>query len=76
MDWVKAVAIAGSSAYGVEKILRAFKVWKAMYGNASTKGVTVYNGEYSRLLKTLGRIEGRIDHVVQRVDAIEQRLST
>lgn len=74
MDWIKDAAVIGSVAYGAEKVLKVFRLWKQ--ASRQEKGLTIKNGEYSSLLKTLGRIEGRIDHVVQRVEAIESRLST
>lgn len=77
IDWVKAIAIAGSTFYGMEKMMKVFRLWKvAQHKEISDMGLTVKNGEYRSLLKTLGRIEGRIDHVVSRVDSIESRMST
>ena len=74
MDWVKAIAVAGSAAYGVEKMLKVFRLWKQ--AGQAERGVTVKNGDYVSLLKTLGRIETRIDRIHTRVEAIEARLST
>ena len=74
MDWVKDGAIAVAGLAVAEKLLKVVRAWK--YVDRPMPGVTVKNGEYKSLVKTLGRIEGRIDHVVERVEAIEQRLST
>lgn len=77
MDYVKAIAVAGSAAYGVEKMLKVFRLWKqANRGEKAAMGLTVKNGEYVSLLQTLGRIERRIDHLAIRMDSVEQRLST
>ncbi len=85
MDWVKAIAVAGSAAYGVEKMLKVFRLWKQ--AGQAERGVTVKNGDYLSLLRTLGRIEKRIDGMHSsiekrieglhtRVENIETRLST
>ena len=78
VDWIKVIAVAGSTLYGVEKMLKVFKLWKIASNGAKSavEGITIRNGEYRSMLATLGRIERRIDHVVARVDNIEARLST
>ena len=78
VDWIKVLAVAGSTLYGVEKMLKVFRLWKiaSKGGQAAAEGITIKNGEYNSVIKTLGRIERRLDHVVARVDNIEARLST
>ena len=78
MDWVKTVAVAGSSAYAIEKMLKVFRLWKQT--SRESKGLTVKNGEYKDMVSTLGRIEARIDRLVQEETTafrhIRQRLTS
>ncbi len=88
IDWVKDTAILVSVATGIEKMMKLYRLWKAAnHGQTAAMGLTVKNGEYQALVKTLGRIEKRVDEtkremrggqavLSQRIESIEQRLST
>jgi len=75
VDWVKIAAVLTAGAAGIEKMLKVYRLWKAA-GHAQTAaiGLTVKNGEYTSLIKTLGRIESRIDHLALRVESVESRI--
>ena len=77
IDWVKVAAVLTAGAAGVEKMLKVFRIWKASnHAETAAMGLTVKNGEYKSLLKTLGRIEGRLDHLALRVESVEARIGT
>jgi hypothetical protein len=77
VDWVKTIAVAGAAAAGVEKVLKVYRIWRAAnHVQTAAMGLTVKNGEYNQLLKTLGRIEKRLDAHSQRLETIEGRLAT
>ena len=74
MDWVKTIAIVGSAVYGVEKMLKVFRLWRATAKDLRRPGLTIRNGEYLSLLETLGRIESRQDHTAISIRAVEMRV--
>ena len=66
VDYVKTVAEIGSGLFLVEKMLKIFRLWPK---DTQTKT----NGEITLLLRSLRRIETRIDHIAERVETLETR---
>lgn len=86
VDVVKAVAVTSSVLLGVRTMLDIYrKVRIAM--RPKPEGVTIVNGEYRALLKSIQGVMERQDahkkaldvglaHLGSRIDGLEQRLST
>jgi len=60
MDWVKTVGVTGSALYGIEKMLKVWRMWRAM-SKPRPQGVTIYNGEYAALSESIQNLQVRID---------------
>ena len=73
--------MAGGVAAGVEKVIKLYRRMKLVSRieanslHAAT-GITVKNGEYRDMMKTINRIDMRVDRLMGRVQSIEERLST
>lgn len=81
MDAVKAVAVTSSVLLGIRTMLDIFRKVRAAM-KPKPVGVTVMNGEYKSLMHSIQQIHIRQDghqkateHLVLRIDGLEQRLS-
>ena len=73
--------MAGGVAAGVEKVIKLYRRMKLVSriennNLHASAGLTVKNGEYRDMMTTLTRIDRRVDRLVNRVQSIEERLST
>ncbi len=82
VDPAKVVAVGVGVLGGIQGMLKIYRLLRRAV-NKAPAGVTIMNGEYKSLLNSIQEIhlrqdrhDKKLDHVVQRVDGIEQRLST
>lgn len=81
MDAVKAVAVTSSVLLGIRTMLDIFRKLRVAM-KPKPEGVTIVNGEYRTLMHSIQQIHSRQDahqrateHLVLRIDGLEQRLS-
>lgn len=80
MDPIKAAPIAGGLGYCIHWLLQIIRDWNN-FRKHMTKGLTVKNGEYLKLVETNNLILERLDHLAMlwrasdsRIDSLERRM--